>query len=128
MGALHEDQYPFLITPLFVLLIMGNVSDRVGEKVKTHITWSLTFFKKSCHLAIMWKNAVKPGRPQITTWCVVIACWVPKATNTHSPYVIFSVFSIQQWLHGCTSILCYIYIVCLVCFGQNCIYRICSSK
>ena len=28
-----------------------------------------------------------------------IACWIPKATNTHSQYVIFTVFPLQQWLH-----------------------------
>jgi hypothetical protein len=27
-----------------------------------------------------------------------IACWIPKATNTHSEYVIFIPFSMQQWL------------------------------
>jgi hypothetical protein len=27
-----------------------------------------------------------------------IACWAPKATNTHSEYVIPTAFSRQQWL------------------------------
>ena len=31
---------------------------------------------------IMWKNVVKEGRPQMTTWRRCIACWVTKATNT----------------------------------------------
>ena len=28
-----------------------------------------------------------------------IACWVPKATNTHSEYVILIVVPQQRWLH-----------------------------
>ena len=36
----------------------------------------------------MWKNIVEPGRPQMTIWRMRIACWIPKATNTHSEYVI----------------------------------------
>ena len=32
------------------------------------------------------KNIVQQGRPQLTTWR--IACWTPKATNTHPEYVI----------------------------------------
>jgi hypothetical protein len=38
------------------------------------------------HLAIceiMWTNTVQPDRPQIIIWRMRIACWVPKATNTH---------------------------------------------
>jgi hypothetical protein len=36
----------------------------------------------------MWENIVNPGRPQITIWRMRIACWVTKATDTHSEYVI----------------------------------------
>jgi len=32
---------------------------------------------------IMWKDTVQPGRPQMTIWRMRIACWIPKATNTH---------------------------------------------
>jgi len=27
------------------------------------------------------------------------ACWIPKATNTLSQYVIFIAFPLEQWLH-----------------------------
>jgi hypothetical protein len=54
---------------------------KVVEKVKTYISYSLTYFFVN---EIMWENVVKPGRAQITVWYVVISCWIPKATNTHS--------------------------------------------
>ena len=34
-----------------------------------------------------------------------IACWIPKATNTHSQYVILFGFPLQQWLHERLSML-----------------------
>jgi len=43
-----------------------------------------------------------------------IACWIHKATDTHSEYVILSPFRLQQLLHKRTSALRYTYIVCLV--------------
>ena len=36
-----------------------------------------------------------------------IACWIPKATKTHSDHVIPIPFPLQQWLHKCLSKLRY---------------------
>jgi hypothetical protein len=33
-----------------------------------------------------------------------ISCWIPKATNTHSEYVIVIAFPLQQWLHESSSV------------------------
>ena len=35
----------------------------------------------------------------MTIWRMRIACWIPKATNTHSEYVVLIFFPLQQWLH-----------------------------
>jgi hypothetical protein len=40
IGTLHEDQYIFMTTSRSVLLIMTNVSDKLVEKIKTHILFS----------------------------------------------------------------------------------------
>jgi hypothetical protein len=40
-----------------------------------------------------------------------IACWIPKATETHSEYVILIAFPPQQWLHERSSGLRYTHIV-----------------
>jgi len=42
-----------------------------------------------------------------------IACWIPKSTNTHSEYIIFNAFTLQQQLHESASMLRYTYIACL---------------
>ena len=50
------------------------------------------FFFENLAVYEMWKSTVEPGRPQMTTWRMCIACWVPKTTNTHSDYVILNAF------------------------------------
>ena len=82
---------------------------KVVEKIKTHILCTITFFffRKSCRLWDIWKNIVERGRPQMTIWRMRCACWTTKATNTHSEYVIFIAFLLQQWLHESASVLLY---------------------
>jgi hypothetical protein len=56
---------------------------------------------------------VEPHRLQIIMWCMRFARCVPKATNTHSVYVILIVFQQQQWYVNAPH--CYVYtgIACL---------------
>jgi len=51
-----------------VLLIMRNVSDKVVNKMKTHILWSVNFFSPKIVPLMRYreKNTVEPGRPQTT--------------------------------------------------------------
>jgi len=41
-------------------------------------------FENRAVYEIMWKYTVRPDRPQMTVWRMCVACWTPKATNTHS--------------------------------------------
>ena len=50
---------------------------------------------------------------QMTMWRVGIACWIPKATDTHAEYVILIAFPLQQWLLESTSVLLYTHFACL---------------
>jgi len=67
----------------------------------THFVFRKFFFfqKNRTVNEIMWENVVRPVRPQITIRRMRIACWIPKATSTHSQYVILIPFPPQQWLH-----------------------------
>jgi len=115
MGTLHEDQYTFLIICHSVLLRMRNISDKFVENIKTHILCSISPPLESHAIyEMMWKNIVEPERSQITIWCKHIVCCIPKATNTHSDYVILIAFSLQKWPHELTSVLHCTYIVQLV--------------
>ena len=72
---------------------------------------------------IMWKNIVEWGRPQMTVWRMHIACWIPKATNTHLQYVILIAFPLQNWLHERALLFRYMYIVCLAYNWELCLLR-----
>jgi hypothetical protein len=86
---------------------------KVVEKIKTHILCSITFFFED-HVVyeIMWKNMVQP-------WRMRMACWISKATDAHSEYVILIDFPLQQWLYERASMLRYTYIACLLFIGLS---------
>jgi hypothetical protein len=81
---------------------------KVVEKIKIQILFSITsFFKKNRAVyEIMWENIVQRCRPH--------GGWIPKATNTHSQYVIFTAFPLQLWLQERVSMLRYTHTVCLI--------------
>jgi len=59
----------------------------------------------------MWRNIVVPDRPQKT---IRLVCWITKAADTHSEYVILIAFPLQQWLRQRTSMLHLFVIGCVV--------------
>jgi hypothetical protein len=62
----------------------------------------------------------------MTIWHMHNACWITKATNTHSDYVVLIAFPLQQWLHICSSVFHYMYIVLLTSILCECVVW-CSS-
>ena len=75
----------------------------------------------------MWKNLVQPDRPKKKIGHMRIAFRIPRATNTHSEYVILIAFPLQQWLHESASVLCHTYIASPVlysCWGVRISYRV----
>ena len=63
-GTLHEDQYTFLIMSCSSLHKMRNISDRIcRENQNTHFMYNNDF-------------------PKMTIWSTLIACWIPKDTDT----------------------------------------------
>jgi len=105
-GTLRTDRYTFLITSHSVLVRMKNISNKTcRENQNTHFVFSDFFFENRAVYKITWKNIVERGRPQMTIWRIRIACWVTKATNTHSEYVILIAFPLQQWLQERASTL-----------------------
>jgi len=61
---------------------------KVVEKIQTHFVFNnFFFFENRVVYEKMCKNIVEQGRSQMTTWRMRTACWVPKATNTHTQVV-----------------------------------------
>ena len=62
----------------------------------------------------IWKDFVKPGRPQMTVWRMRIACWLSEATNTVSSCIIRIIaFALKEWFQELASMLRYTCIACL---------------
>ena len=88
---------------------------KVVEKRHTFLC-SLKFFP---YIVPFMRKFGKYGRArQVTdaykTERVRFACWMTKATDTHSEYVIFIVVARQQWLRERYSAWRYTYFACLV--------------
>ena len=90
---------------------------KVTDKIKPRILCSKTFCRKSCLLYDNVEKYRRAGQARMVKWSVRIACWIPKATNTHSQYLTLTAFPLQQWLHEGAWVLRYTYIGCLVCVG-----------
>ena len=97
MGTLRLDLRTFMIISR-IILRMRNVSDRCIENQNTHFS-SVTIFWKLCHL---WGNVDRHGRARQATEYNKIqrmrfACWITRATDTNSEYIILTAFPRQQW-------------------------------
>jgi hypothetical protein len=73
---------------------MRNVSDKIVQKIKTHVC-SVTFFQKCVLYEIMPKNVIEPERPQVTIW------------RTRADVCRTR----QQWFFELASTFCYTFIV-----------------
>jgi hypothetical protein len=82
------------------------------EKIKPH-TFSVTFlFRKSC--LVKKCCSAKQATDDNIIRRMRFACWITKATNTHSECVILTAFPWQQWLRERASMLHYMHIACFV--------------
>jgi hypothetical protein len=125
-GTWHEEQYIFFIISHSVPLRMRNVADKLCREYENTLFMFSNpfFFRFRAVYGVIWKNTVQPCRPDVTIWRMCIACWIPKATNIHSQYVIIIFF--LQWIHERPSMLRCTYIACLVIF-LSCDHRLQSS-
>jgi len=94
-GTLHDGQYTFSIMSRSVLLERKTFQTKVVDNFETHVISPVRFFflENRAISEILWKNNVKRGRSQLTMGRIRIACWITKATDANSEYVIIIVFS-----------------------------------
>jgi len=114
-GTLHDDQCSCISRRILLRMRIASVKSNIDNQI-THFLFNKFFFRKSFR---QWDNVEKCGRAGQATdgnkiRLMLFACWTPKATNTHSEYVIVITFPLQQWLHERTSVLHCTYIACLV--------------
>ena len=87
----------------WILLRMRSVSDKIVQKIKTPILWSILpppLPKIVPFLSDIWKNNVQPDRPHMAIRHMRVAWWITWATNTHTEYAILIAFPHNN---GCTN-------------------------
>ena len=111
--TVREVQYTFLIISRPFRLRILKVSEKFCREIRnTRFIFHNFFFRKSRLYEIIWKHV---GQKTCHRWRLMRnACWIPKATNTHSEYVILIAFPLQQLLHELASTLRYTHTVCPV--------------
>jgi len=107
------NQYTFFITSCSFLLRMKNVSDESCRE-KTHFMFN-NFFLNCAIYEIVWKNIGELGRQQRTMWCMHIACWILKVTNTHFRLCNTYCFSTST-VAACTHLSVMLYVHYLSCY------------
>ena len=101
------------------LFVRVEVSNAYVNVLSIIVFFSISFNFLDMFLFLKkWENVEKYCRARQATrgnvvWCMHIAWWVTKATDTHSEYVILIAFPQQKWLHKCTSMLRYTYTAAL---------------
>jgi len=92
---------------------MKNVSDKIVDKIKTHILYSINIFRKSCPLWDIVEKKYGTFRQMADDniiWRMRFAYWINKATDTHAVYVILIPCLRQQrlgenaWILGCSTL------------------------
>jgi hypothetical protein len=102
---------------------------KVVEKIKTHILCSITLSQKSCRL---WDNVEKYGTAGQATygniiWRMRFACWITKATGTHSEYLTHC-FPTAAMVTRTRLIVRFMYIACRVTVRCMCQPKTSSSQ
>ena len=108
MDIVHEDMCTFAISRRIILKYWIF---RVKMYRKSKHLWRSVYFFKSCRLS---GNVEKYGieRPQMAIYTIQrvrFACWITKATDTHTQYATRTAFPRQQWLRERASMLRYTY-------------------
>jgi hypothetical protein len=84
---------------IIFFLRMRNISEKAVSEMTVYILCSITYFENHVFYEIILKYMVETDRTQMRVWHMRFACWIPKAANTHSEYVIIISFPLQQCLH-----------------------------
>ena len=85
-GTLHEDLRTFTICR-WIPLIVRKVSGKSCTE-KHNVLYAIFFFENHTVYEKMWKSTAEPDRPQMKIWRMHFACWIAKAIDTASEYVI----------------------------------------
>jgi len=85
----------FIISPSFHLTTRNVSHKSCRENQNTHFVFNnlVFFFENRVVYEKNWEIILERSRPQMRIWRMRITCWIPKATNTHTQTVYYSLLS-----------------------------------
>jgi hypothetical protein len=126
----HISYYHYVATQLQLIIIiiiiiiisrsfilrMRNISDKSCREIQnSYFVFSKNYFENLAVYEIMWKNILERGRQQMTIWRMRIACWIPKATNTHIQVFLNNYRFSTETMVARTRLNVMLYVHCLSC-------------
>jgi hypothetical protein len=63
---------------------LHGTAQKLQRKPSHNLMFNNLFFETRTFHKIMWKSVIDPDSPKKKIWRMRVACWTPKATNTHS--------------------------------------------
>jgi hypothetical protein len=77
---------------------MRNFAGKEVDKIKTHVSCSITFSKNRVVYEIMWKNMVEPDKATEDNIIrrMRITCWITTAIDRRPEYLLLIAFPRQQ--------------------------------
>jgi len=89
----------FFIISRSVLIRVRNVLGKLFRENQDTLCVQYCFFQSRPVCDIILEKYCRAGQAQIKIWLMRIACWIPKATDTH-PLCIILLFHCN---YGCTN-------------------------
>ena len=92
-----------------ILLKMRNFSDKICKENQKTQSMFHDFYPKIL-LASSRGRLTEKIKDDNIIWCMCLACWITKATDINSEFLIRIAFKRQIWLRECAPLLRYTYI------------------
>jgi hypothetical protein len=113
IDTLHENHYTFMIILLNSSSNEKYFREQLLRKSKHTFYVQSFFFLNGAIYEIMWKRIAELDKSQMTTWHMLIACWIPKARNTLRICNTFCLATAKMVARMCLNITLHIH--CLSC-------------
>jgi hypothetical protein len=120
-GTLHEDQNTFWSYLAQFFLRWEMCRKNVVQKIKTHFIFKKVFSSKIVPFMRWCRKWLYSQTPRMIIRRMRMACWIPKATNKNTEYVILIAFPLQKMVAPTRlSITLYVYYLsCNITFSPN---------
>ena len=129
VGNLHDDLCTFKTVFCHILCRMRNVSDK--SCIAKHTNYIQQFFFKSYHLSdnVEEYSSAEQATDDNIIYCMCFACWIRKATHTHTLQISNTYCFSMATMVTCTCLNVMLYVHCRsYCISEEEMYSLCARR